>query len=356
MSQLTNSQRLTTLRVLDANYNRSVEGLRVVEEYARFGLDHAPLAGEIKQLRHELVDALKCIPASHLLAAENTPGDVGTEVKVQGEYVRTDLLSLVRANFQRVHQALRALEEYGKLLSPEVGQTIESLRYRSYALEAQLLRTTPRTARLQTSHVYLLVDGGDSAAGFAAAVERYIAVGVDIIQLRDKGLDDRALLQRARQLRELTRGTETLFIVNDRPDIAALSDADGVHVGQEELSVYEVRRIVGPDVLIGVSTHNLQQVRQAVADTADYIGCGPTFPSTTKAFDHFPGLAFLREVAAEVALSAFAIGGITLENVGQVTATGFTRVAVSGVLTSSPDPAAAVAALKRALVAGPPVE
>jgi thiamine-phosphate pyrophosphorylase len=123
--------------------------------------------------------------------------------------------------------------------------------------------------------------------------------------------------------------------MNDRPDLAVLARADGVHIGQDELSVHDARQIVGPDQLIGISTHNIEQARQAVLAGANYIGCGPTFPSSTKHFDHFPGLDFLREVAAEISLPAFAIGGVTLGNLPSVRASGFHRVAVSSALTNS---------------------
>jgi len=104
-----------------------------------------------------------------------------------------------------------------------------------------------------------------------------------------------------------------------------------------------VRQIVGPAMLIGVSTHDIDQARQAVVDGANYLGCGPTFPSSTKQFERFPGLEFLREVAAEIALPAFAIGGITLDNLPDVLAAGFTRVAVAGALSSQTDASVAVA-------------
>jgi thiamine-phosphate pyrophosphorylase len=143
-----------------------------------------------------------------------------------------------------------------------------------------------------------------------------------------------------------------LFIVNDRPDLAKLARADGVHVGQEELTVQEVRQIAGPEILVGVSTHDLHQARQAVLDGADYIGCGPTFPSETKPFDHFPGLDFLRQVAGEISLPAFAIGGITLQNLPQVLATGIRRVAVAGALAAADDLESAVAAWHSALARG----
>src|SRR4051794_10471359 len=105
--------------------------------------------------------------------------------------------------------------------------------------------------------------------------------------MREKDLPDRELLERARQLRQWTRQAGVLFIVNDRPDIARLVEADGVHLGQDDLPVREARRILGPDALVGVSTHNLEQVRQAILDGASYLGVGPTFPSKTKEFREF---------------------------------------------------------------------
>jgi thiamine-phosphate pyrophosphorylase len=211
----------------------------------------------------------------------------------------------------------------------------------------------------------VLIDGAQSECAFAERAQDLIAAGVHILQLRDKNLDDRTLLSRARLLRQiiddaksqpvvavpqnsldilepplLPRSGGPLFIVNDRLDIALLARADGVHVGQEELSVHDVRQIIGPQMLVGVSTHNLEQARQAVLDGANYLGCGPTFPSGTKRFDRFPGLDFLKQVAAEISLPAFAIGGITRENLPQVLATGLRRVAVSGAMGAGADAAA----------------
>jgi thiamine-phosphate pyrophosphorylase len=159
-----------------------------------------------------------------------------------------------------------------------------------------------------------------------------------VLQLRDKSLPDRVLLARARLVRECTRGTGTLFIVNDRADLAHAAEADGVHLGQEELPVGDARRILGPDALIGVSTHSIEQARQAVLDGASYLGCGPTFPSETKRFEQFPGLALLRQVSAEITLPAFAIGGIQAGNLAAVRAAGMGRVAVSHGIINHPDP------------------
>jgi thiamine-phosphate pyrophosphorylase len=349
MSDVPHQERQAALRILDANFDRASEGLRVIEEYARFYLDDTTLTGQLKSLRHRLINAIRSIPADDLLAARNTPDDVGREITTASEYERTSLSDVVCANCRRVQQALRSIEEYGKLLDAGLAREVEAIRYDTYTLEKALLRPPPTRDRLVKARLYVLIDGSDSEQAFADKVQALISAEVDILQLRDKQLDDRALLARARRLRQLTSGSETLFIMNDRPDLAAVAHADGVHVGQEELPVAEARKIVGADLLIGVSTHNLEQVRQAVRDGADYIGCGPTFASSTKSFEHFPGLDYLREVAAEIVLPAFAIGGITLANVEQVLATGIQRVAVSSAIAQASDPGLAAKALLQRL-------
>ena len=170
-----------------------------------------------------------------------------------------------------------------------------------------------------------------------------------MLQLRDKSLDDRQLIERARLLREATSAAGALLIVNDRPDVARLARADGVHLGQEDLSVKDVRWIVGPEALVGVSTHSIEQARQAVLDGANYLGVGPTFPSGTKQFAEFPGVALLRAVATEIRLPAFAIGGIDRENLDQVLDAGFHRVALGGAVTAAKVPATVVREMRRHL-------
>ncbi|HTN74167.1 MAG TPA: thiamine phosphate synthase [Pirellulaceae bacterium] len=333
-------ERAATLRILDVNLNRASEGLRVVEEYVRFVLEDRQLLPAYKQLRHDLLATFAAIPTAELAAARNTVEDIGTFTATPTEYQRDNLESVTAANLKRIEQALRALEEYGKLLSPELGRATEQLRYTAYSLATMLSTTQQRPTALLAARLYVLIDGGPSLDSFATQAEALVAAGTQIIQLRDKQLSDRDCLARARCLRQITRG-RCLFILNDRPDLALLSAADGVHVGQDEISVRDVRRLVGPQAIVGASTHSLEQACAAARDGASYIGCGPTFPSGTKAFEQFPGVAFLQQVATELALPAFAIGGITLDNLPQVLASGMQRVAVSGAITKAADPSAA---------------
>jgi thiamine-phosphate pyrophosphorylase len=328
----------SVFRILDAAANRASEGLRVVEDYLRFALDDGHLSRVCKQLRHDLAAVLFALPATDRHAARETQADVGTSGARAGDSTRTDATAVVAASFKRVEQALRSLEEYGKLIDTSLGASFEELRYRTYTLERAVDLTRASLERLADSRLYVLLDGRSSLEAFTSLVSSLIEVGVDVVQLRDKRLTLRELIDRARRLRELTRGRKTLAIVNDRPDIARLAGADGVHVGQEELTVKDARTIVGPQALVGVSTHSLEQARAAVIDGASYIGVGPTFPSTTKGFDSLAGLDLVGAVAAEIRLPAFAIGGITLENVGDVLAAGITRVAVSAAIVEASDP------------------
>ncbi len=337
------------LRILDAEANRAGEGLRVVEDFVRFVLDDRFLTEQAKRLRHELTQALAAIPAPARHAARDTQADVGTDVSTSAEQTRRSLAEVAAASFKRTEQALRSLEEYGKLLSPQLADRFQTLRYRLYTLERASDLARASSERLAAARLYVLVDGGSSEAVFDKLIEQLVQAGVAVIQLRDKSLSDRERIGRARLLRARTRHTQTLFIMNDRPDLARLCEADGIHVGQEELSVKDVRAIVGPESLVGVSTHTIEQARQAVLEGANYLGVGPTFPSATKSFTSFAGLAFVRQVAAEIGLPAFAIGGITLDNVAQVREAGLHRVALGAAITSAPDPAAAARAFLAAL-------
>jgi thiamine-phosphate pyrophosphorylase len=337
------------LRILDAASNRAGEAARVIEDYARFVLDDRHLAGECKSLRHNLTAALSVFPAAQRHAARETRADVGTTLTLQTERQRADLRAIVGANFKRLEQALRSLEEYAKPTSPPTAAALEQIRYRAYTLERAIDITADSIDRLAGARLYVLVDGRESVDALARWIDLLIAAEVDVIQLRDKRLGDGELLARARVVRRQTRGSRALFIVNDRPDIARLAGADGVHVGQEELSVKEARTIVGPDALVGRSTHSLEQAREAVLDGANYLGVGPVFPSLTKQFAEFPGLELLRRVSAEIRLPAFAIGGICALNIEEVRGCGFSRVAVSSAVSDSAAPADAVRELKQRL-------
>jgi thiamine-phosphate pyrophosphorylase len=338
-------------RLLDAAANRAREGLRVAEDYCRFVLDDALLCAELKSLRHDLAAALATLPADALLQSRDTPGDVGTALTTGSEGERASPPAVAQANLKRLQEALRTLEEFGKLYAPEFGRSLEALRYRSYTVEKAILARDGDRGRLHEARLYLLVTGSLCAGPLDRTIAEAAAGGVDVVQLREKDLSDRDLLERARQVRRWTRDAGVLFIVNDRPDIARLAEADGVHLGQDDLPVSAARRVLGPDALIGVSTHNLGQLRQAMLDGASYVGVGPAFPSATKDFPELAGLDYVREALAATSLLAFVIGGINATNIDQVVAAGGRRVAVSQAILRAESPRAVATALRRLLTA-----
>ena len=343
------SESVSVARILDASANRCREGLRVVEDYARMILNDAHLSRQIKETRHALVPLLSRLHLDDAVRARDTEHDVGTSIQTAFEMARPSVWSVVLANMKRVQEALRTLEEYGKTIEITAAAGIGALRYRFYTIEKGLSATQGAVDRLQDCHLYLLVTDSLCPRGAGPVVKAALRGGVDVVQLREKGMHDRRILELAKWIRDWTAEAGALFIVNDRPDLAVLADADGVHVGQGDLTVYEARQIIGGHKLVGVSTHALEQAEQAILDGADYLGVGPVFASRTKRFEEFAGLEYVRSVAAGISLPAFALGGIGLENVESVLAAGARRIAVSSEICGADDPERVAARLKESL-------
>lgn len=338
------SQKLSIplLRSIDASLNRASEGVRVVEDFVRFGLDDPFLTQTAKEIRHELAAIAGSFSFSDRLSARETQTDVGTTITTSAEMARTDLWNVCQANLHRVQESLRSLEEFSKTIDPQLAARFESLRYRTYTL-AKIIGTQQQSReRLAGANLYVLVPACESLVAFKQLVTKVCEAGAGVVQLRAKQLNDRELVERAREMVTIASKTDVLTIINDRPDIAHISNADGVHVGQEELSVKQARSVMGPGKVVGVSTHNEKQLQQALLDGADYLGLGPTFPSKTKCFDTFAGLEYLEAAAKATQLPTYAIGGITLEKVNQVLSTGISRVAISSAICKVADPASAV--------------
>ncbi|MEZ6120224.1 MAG: thiamine phosphate synthase [Pirellulaceae bacterium] len=319
------------LRIVDACVNRAAEGLRTTEDFVRFALDCRYLSEEIKTLRHRLVRTVEESVWSKRAWMRDAVRDVGRQVSVPSESVRNSEVALVRANLARTQQALRTLEETAKLSNIDHAEW-EALRYAVYAMESAVLNSISGHQSLSQHRLYVLTEDAD-LPDFEAKIKAILSASQElqfplVIQLREKKSSDRVMLSRCRQLREWTANTDVRFIVNDRPDLAKLSHADGVHLGQDDLDVSSARRILGPEKLIGVSTHSLAQAKQAVVDGANYLGSGPTFPSKTKQFDEFAGIQLARQITTEINLPTFAIGGIDLQNMAQVLNTQVHGIAV----------------------------
>jgi thiamine-phosphate pyrophosphorylase len=267
------------------------------------------------------------------------------------EQVRENPRAVLTANFKRVAEALRTLEEYGKLFDVWLAGRFEILRYDVYTLEKMMLTAVRAYRAIGDARLMVLVGGLPTLGDLTWIVGEALAGGADVIELREKNIPDRELLHRAREVRILTAQARALFILNDRPDLARLASAHGVHLGQDDLSVRDARRIVGPNFLIGVSTHNRHQLDAEVLSGASYLGVGPVFPSPTKEFSEpeLAGLAFVQSAAETTSLPWFAIGGITEANLDRVLDSGATRIAVSAAVVRAERPRQAAARLKSRL-------
>jgi thiamine-phosphate pyrophosphorylase len=338
-------------RIIDASANRAREGLRVAEDYVRFVLDDPGLTRRLKEVRHRLAAALQGFDQDLLIASRDTRDDVGTHIMTPSEQIRENPRAVLTANFKRVAEALRTLEEYGKLIDVWLAGRFEVLRYDVYTLEKLTLTAVHAYRALGEARLMVLVGGLPTFGDLTWVVGEALAGGADVIQLREKDICDRELLRRAREVRILTAQARARFILNDRPDLARLAGADGVHLGQDDVSIRDARRIVGPSLLIGISTHNGTQLDAAVLNGAGYLGVGPVFPSATKEFSEpeLAGLAFVQATAETTNIPWFAIGGITESNVDRILQAGATRIAVSAAVVRASRPRRAAARLKAKL-------
>ncbi len=317
-------------RILDANLDRAREGLRIIEEWCRFGLNNAQLAAECKQMRQEVAHW----HTAPLKAARDTPGDTGTELTHAREEQRDSITSVLEANFCRVQEAMRVLEEYGKLHHSNMGKTFKQMRYRIYTLESDLMGYQ-RHQLLLRSHLYLVTSPSEK---LLETVEAALKGGLTLVQYRDKNADDTVRLEKARQLQQLCHSYGALFIINDRVDLALAVDADGVHLGQQDMPIAIARQLLGPQRLIGRSTTNQEEMQGAIAEGADYIGVGPVYETPTKAGKAAAGLEYVAYAAKNAPMPWFAIGGIDANNINEVIDGGASRVAVVRAIMEAEQP------------------
>lgn len=305
-------------RIIDANLNRAREGLRVLEDLARFEIDDAAISRELRAMRHA-VGAMANGLTMRLLAARDVGRDVGAAAP-------TDSTDVVTANFKRVQEALRSLEECGL-------RRAARLRFRAYDLEKHLVPRLFRARRLRDACVYVLLTPD--------RWEHAVDCGADMVQLRAPGMGVRALTRWGRRVRARTRA---LLIVNNRPDLVEAIDADGVHLGATDPMIADARRAMRADRIIGATTHSLAEARRAKG--ADYLSVGPMFPSNTKPGLRARGFAYVRAIH-RLGPPVFAIGGVTPSRVPELRRAGVSRVAVCEAVTAARDPARVVRALRK---------
>ncbi|MBA4027866.1 MAG: thiamine phosphate synthase [Planctomyces sp.] len=350
------------LRMLDANINRAREALRVLEDIARFALDDGRLVALIKPVRQSVSRLAEAIPGGEprLLAARNTPGDAGAGITTRAESARAGPRDIASAAAKRLTEALRVIEECAKATSagPRLAQVAKEARYAAYEAERAILSALP-PPRGTPWRLCVLLTESLCAGPWLGVARAAIEGGADCIQLREKALPDAELLRRALALVELARAApaqrRASVVINDRPDIALASGADGVHLGQDDLPLPSARALAGDRLSIGVSTHTPDELRRAVADGADVVGIGAMFASTTKDRPA-SGPQLLRWWLGQSQAQRvphLAIGGVTPANAPELARLGCRGVAVSAVVCAAADPAGVCRALLGALGPAP---
>ncbi len=316
-------------RILDANLDRAREGLRVIEEWCRFGLNDVTLTEQCKAWRQTLATWHR----AELRSARNTIDDPGTDLTHPNEATRSSVEHVLQANFCRVEEALRVLEEYGKVYSEELAFAVKQMRYQVYVLETHLV--SPRQQQLRSASVYLVTSPSEN---LFSTVEAALQGGLTLVQYRDKDADDLVRLNTAQKLRQLCHDYGALFIVNDRIDLALATDADGVHLGQQDVPVQLARQVLGTGRIIGRSTHNADDLRSAIDEGADYVGVGPVYETPTKQGRPAAGLDYVRYAAEHCPIPWFAIGGIDINNVNDVLVAGAERISIVRAIMQADQP------------------
>jgi thiamine-phosphate pyrophosphorylase len=332
--------------MIDANLNRSSEGLRVLEDVARFLLNDAELSQRLRTLRHDLTRETKSLSIG-LLSQRDSEHDVGRPHSKDKELIMEatslrGLLDLVTANAKRVEESLRVVEELAKL--PEISAMLnsasfEQTRFALYTLERDLISRISRRDKIERiSGLYVILDRqflvGRNELDIAGQI---IEGGAKVIQLRDKQSKKRGLLPVAQKLKELCSQAGVLFIINDYLDLAMAVDADGLHIGQEDLPLPVVRRELPVDKIVGCSVTTVSQATKAQNEGADYIAVGSIFPTTTKKEAIIVGVDILKELKQIVSTPLVAIGGINQSNIGEVVAAGADAVAVISAVLGEKD-------------------
>lgn len=335
-------------RLIDANLNRSREALRMIEDVSRFHLGNQGFSKRAKDLRHELVHAVTHVSGlnqASLIAWRDVEGDVGTVLSAPGEYQRDSLFQVVAAAGSRLSEALRVIEETLKTChnGQVASKQVESIRYKSYTLEQAVCLALGTGVVKQWKLCVLITESLCVHRTWEEVARESIAGGADCLQLREKNLDDGELLKRARLLVQLAAeaAQRPCVIMNDRVDLALLCGADGVHLGQGDVSVQDARRLCGHRLMIGVSTESIEQAERAWLSGADYCGIGPMFATHTKHKPRLAGPEYAHQyVSAPNARPHLAIGGINNENCGQLVAAGVKGIAVSSSICSAKHPQA----------------
>ncbi|ABM72642.1 Thiamine monophosphate synthase (TMP) [Prochlorococcus marinus str. MIT 9515] len=321
-------------QIIDANLDRAREGLRVLEDWARFGLGNEDFVIRIKNLR-------QILGKNHLEIYKKSRNHIEDQCKGLShieQIHRKSPSKIISSNSARVQEALRVIEEFSRNHNNKLSKIASDIRYEIYTLEIELLNLNTRKRAeliIRENNLYSITDHRDN---LLQIIEKILLGGVKIIQHRFKEGNDKNHLKEAIQVKNLCEKYNSLFIVNDRVDIAMASNADGVHLGQEDIDVKTARKLLGSSKIIGVSANNSTDINKAIKDGCDYIGIGPVFQSLTKKGKEPLGVEKIKTLIKDINIPCFAIGGINKLNISCLKSHRISKVAVVSGLLNSEDP------------------
>ncbi|MHC4804638.1 MAG: thiamine phosphate synthase [Planctomycetota bacterium] len=340
-------------RIIDANFNRAREAIRVVEEFCRFALDSDSLTSRARQLRHELSAAIGKLDAGRLISSRDTISDVGVGKTADKQLARSNLSDCFTAGCKRLTEALRTLAEMAQTQDRSVAETIEKLRFTAYTLEKDIVLFSEPAEKFKRVRLYIIINS-NLPVDVISLTHRCVAGGADCIQLRARAVEGDKLFAIAVEFVQICKVAGVLSIINDRVDIAVAAGADGVHLGQNDLPIKQARKLQLAPLIIGRSTHSLEQLHAACDQCPTYVSLGPVFATVTKPTAEAVGLDYVRQATEKLAgtgIANVAIGGITLDNVESVLNAGAVSVAVCSAVTETDDPTVACHALKEKIAA-----
>jgi len=314
-----------------------------MEEFCRFALNSVELSSRAKRLRHELCSGIQLLDSEKLIISRDAQEDVGRQLQVDKQLKRSDLKDCFVASAKRLTEALRVLAEVVQPYDAALGQTFEKLRFDAYLLEKEIHLFSSVSAKFAEVRLYVLINATENSGRqeILGLAQDCTEGGADCIQLRAKGISDRKSYELACDLVNLCKNAGVVSIINDRVDIASLSGADGVHLGQGDLPIEQARRIQLRPMIFGVSTHSVQQLKIAIRENPDYAALGPVFSTGTKPDTQAAGIDYITEaldILKDTEIRGVAIGGITLENVDEVLKAGARTLAVCSALSRSDEP------------------
>jgi len=340
-------------RIIDANFNRSREAFRVIEDFCRFSLNSYVLTSRAKNLRHLLSDAITRLEPDRQIASRDTLGDVGAGQTAAAQLKRKNLQESLTAACKRLPEALRVLAETIQPLNPELAQKIENIRYESYTLEKDIAIIGRPVEKFKNVKLYVIITSS-LPADVLWLTERCIAGGADSVQLRAKNITDHQLFALAKEFVNLCRRENTIAIINDRADIAAATEADGVHLGRSDIPIEHARKLQLSPLITGITTHNPEELKTALEKQPTYVSLGPVFKTPTKPDLRPAGLDYLKkglDSLKETPVAHVAIGGINQDNIEKVLHAGAKTIAVSSAVMRSPNPVETCRSLKQKITA-----